>query len=98
MEEENKHMECNCSMCQGWKHTMHSMHSMSGMYNNWRGHGHFLARVIVGLIILVVVFWIGVKVGEFKGEFENNGYRYKQYRVMPMNPMMEFQDQVPMGY
>ncbi len=28
--------------------------------------GHLLFRVIIGLIILALVFWAGVKVGEFK--------------------------------
>jgi hypothetical protein len=42
----------------------------------WAG-GHRLFRVILGIVILLVVFWVGVKVGEFKvliGEIGRGGY------------------------
>jgi hypothetical protein len=38
------------------------------------GHGRFMAiRLILGLAILAIVFLIGLKIGEFKGEF-GSGY------------------------
>ena len=36
------------------------------------GHHHFLLRWILGLIILGMVFWMGVKIGEFKEFFKGN--------------------------
>ncbi len=38
-------------------------------------HGHRAFRIIIGIIILLVVFWVGVKVGEFRTIVrEYNGY------------------------
>lgn len=37
------------------------------------GHRHMLIRLILGLIILAIVFCLGVKIGEFKGEFGGQG-------------------------
>jgi hypothetical protein len=42
------------------------------------GHHHFWVRLIVGLIILAAAFCIGVKVGQFKGQF---GYGYGGYMM-----------------
>jgi hypothetical protein len=37
------------------------------------GHRHMVLRLILGLIILGMVFCLGMKIGEFKGEFSNEG-------------------------
>ena len=37
-------------------------------------HGHSLFRVLLGLIILAMVFWFGVKIGEIRQEIRLNGY------------------------
>ena len=70
---------CNCGMCQGWKH------GMNGMNRWYGGHGHFLARMLVGLVILLMVFCLGIVVGEFKGELRARGYGYGQYQMMPLD-------------
>jgi len=59
---------CNCVSC-----------GMGAHCACCHGHGRYMVlRWILGLIILAVVFWVGVKIGEFKGSFE---YGYgMQYR------------------
>ncbi len=37
-------------------------------------HKHFLLRVIVGIIILVTVFWLGMKIGEVKSYIRSDQY------------------------
>ena len=47
--------------------------------------GHRVFRVVLGIVILLLMFWIGVKVGEVKmilGESGGHGYRHA-------NPMMQ---------
>ena len=90
MEGENKHMECNCGMCQGWK--MHGMGGMGMGMHHWRGHGHFLIRLAIGLVILLMVFCLGVIVGEFKGELRSGGYGYTSYKQHNMMPVMDGYD------
>ena len=55
-------------------------------------HRHFLLRMILGIVILMIVFSVGVKIGEFKGEFENNGFG--GYRMMHG----QYQNSYPMDY
>lgn len=67
-------------------------------------HGHRAFRVILGIVILLVVFWIGVKVGEVKMALElNSGYGIQggySNEYQPVNQMMNrngggFQQQGP---
>ena len=44
------------------------------------GGRHMLLRWLLGLLILVIVFWLGLKIGEFKGAF---GGDYGGYYGMP---------------
>ncbi len=48
-------------------------HNMGGMWGgcncNHHHHGHFLLRWLLGAVILLVVFGLGVKIGELKGNF-----------------------------
>jgi hypothetical protein len=88
MEEMNKdkHAEgCDCYACKGQK--------MCGMYGHCcGGHRHVLLRWLLGLLILVIVFWLGVKIGEFKGAFGGYGsYYYGMPRHMRSfnRPMMK---------
>lgn len=43
----------------------------------WHGSPFWLLRVLIGLIVLIIVFWLGVKVGEFHsfGRFGLMGHR-----------------------
>jgi hypothetical protein len=41
------------------------------------GHGrHMILRWVLGLVILLIVFWVGVKVGEFKTSAWGYGMGY----------------------
>jgi hypothetical protein len=69
----------SCKMC--W-------HGMCGC-----GHRHFFwLRLLLGLIILAAVFCVGVKVGEFKGEFGRGFGRQGNYNVRYFR-----QDAYPLG-
>ena len=47
------------------------------------GHGNFFLRLLLGLIILLFVFWLGMQIGEFKGSFEGGyGSGYGMHNVM----------------
>jgi len=46
--------------------SMGYMHGMGGKYH--------LLRWMLGLAIIIIVFWVGFKLGEFKGYFEDYGY------------------------
>ena len=70
----NESMTCNTcgqggnnSMCSG-----NNCHSGAGN-GNWGGghHRSFFLRMLLGIIILVIVFSVGVKVGELKGMLES---------------------------
>ena len=56
---------------------------------NWCmcGRRHYVLRLLLGLVILVVVFAIGVKVGEFKSRFGGSRRGSIMMRHYP-NPMM----------
>ena len=44
-----------------------------GMCSGWKFRGHRVIRVLLALIILVVVFTMGFKLGELKGMFSSYG-------------------------
>ncbi len=47
-------------------------------------HGHHMLRWLVGLILLIIVFCFGVKIGEFKSELEHGSFMhgYGDYEMM----------------
>lgn len=56
-------------------------------------HRHFLLRWLLAVLIIMVAFFVGVKVGEFKEAFWNSGfggYGYGQYRMMRGYPNMMY--------
>lgn len=69
---------CSCGMCS-------SHHGCCCGH-----HGRYIwLRWLLGILILVIVFWVGVKVGEFKGGAYGWGYQsYGSHRMMNYNPMM----------
>lgn len=81
MEEENKGMD------QGNMGHLHCGHcGMCGMHGH---HRHGLLKMLLGLLIIVVVFFIGVKVGEFKTEFRGGFGGYGRHGMMNyQQPMM----------
>ena len=68
----DKHSEeCDCHACKGQK--------MCGRCCGGHccgGGRHLLLRWLLGLLILVIVFWLGLKIGEFKGVFGGYGGNY----------------------
>jgi hypothetical protein len=50
-----------------------------GMYGHHH-HGHFVLRLLLGLVILWLVFTIGLKIGEFRGYLESD-YGYGHHRM-----------------
>lgn len=89
MDDNMKSESMVCTCCGHWG---------GGGHGGWGGHhGHFLLRLIIGIAILVIVFRIGVEVGEFKGMFDGpnadhwmtrGGYNSYQ---RPMQQMMYYQ-------
>lgn len=57
-ETKNQHCEECCGHCH--------MHGMGGKYH--------LLRWVLGITIMLLVFWLGFKLGEFKGYFDDYGY------------------------
>ena len=55
-----------------------------GGNGQWGGghHGHFLLRLIIGLVIIGAVFSLGVKVGEFKGMYDGERHNYRMMEMM----------------
>lgn len=49
------------------------MHDHMGCCHGF-GHKHFLLRLLLGIAILAVVFCLGMRIGEFKGEFRSGFY------------------------
>ena len=43
-------------------------------------HGHFALRLLLGIVIIAIVFWMGVKVGELKGWLESDFHSTKMMR------------------
>ncbi len=55
---------------------------------NCGGHNHHLLRWLLGMLILVLVFWMGMEIGEFKGSLGGEGFGGSRH--MRFNkPMME---------
>lgn len=77
MDEMNKGQQqgmCSCGMC---------------MYHR-RHMGVFILRWLLGIVILLVVFWVGIQIGEFKAEVRQ-GYGMSSMHEMGMgsgNDMM----------
>jgi len=64
----------HCEDCCGHCHT----HGMGGKYH--------LLRWVLGIAIIIIVFWLGFKLGEFKGYFDDYGYGRGYFgRGMMMN-------------
>jgi hypothetical protein len=54
---------------------------------DWRGHNHYgghrLLRIVIGVLILLVVFWLGVKLGELRSElYRMGGFGRRSYPGM----------------
>lgn len=60
---------CGCGMCHG-------------SCGHWGGGGHQLIRLIVGIAILAIVLWVGMKIGEVKGELEAVYGDFRGQRMM----------------
>ena len=57
---------------------------MRGCGYGWcRGGRHHLMKIAIGLIVLAVTFWAGVKIGELKAYLSGAGYggRYGMMRL-----------------
>ncbi len=89
MKDQNQNMgQCdNCGRCS----------NCGGHGGRWMcGHRCFFPmRLVLGLIILVIVFWVGFKLGEFKGAYiGDSGFGLNNYsgnygfRLMMNQPMM----------
>lgn len=75
-------------MCSGG-----NMGHMHGCCHGWGfGPGRILIRILLTLLVLFVVFWFGVKVGELKAGYGFGGYG--QTRMMRTgSPLMLYQGQ-----
>lgn len=64
---------------------------------NCRGyHRHYFLRWFLGVIILLMAFALGVKIGEFKGEISSEfGYGGHHFIRNPYVPMMQYNSTVP---
>ena len=83
MEDKNEQHDHGLEQKHGWHGTCcHDGHH----------HKHFLLRLILGLVILGIVFGVGIKIGEFKGELEAGGFGYGDHYDKHMRffgPMMQ---------
>jgi hypothetical protein len=86
-----KHNE-KCEVCG-------SGYGRCGMCGNVCGVGGYgLVRWVLGILIIVWIFSIGMKIGELKGELRSSGYGYghKQYmRGMMQGPGTFYVNSVP---
>lgn len=87
MENNNKHPEgCQCALCEGGKcegcpygYCSHYGPCGWGHGGRW-GHRH-LVGVLIGIIILIVVFWCGFRLGELMSYVRGGSYgRYGMMR------------------
>ena len=62
--------ENSCSTCK--------MHSGCHMCGHGHGCWHHALRLVLGVVILLIVFGVGMKVGEIKGAMEGNESDYYQ--------------------
>lgn len=86
-EQKGKGETCSCGCCSSGKGMASGCSCGCGWRGGWNGGGRMLFRVLLGLIILALVFWMGVKVGELRSElYYGFGPRYTTgyNRVMPM--------------
>ena len=65
-------MYCACDNCRPGMSAWHSHHRF------------YLLRWLLGLIILMIVFGLGVKIGEFKGMFDQYEYSNRQPQLYKM--------------
>ena len=65
---------CQCFMCRG-----------KMLCGKWHWHGFLLLKLLVGIIILIVIFAVGVKIGELKSVFGHGRYGHRGYYDM-MSP------------
>ena len=66
----NNHPQgCMCGMCKG--------HNMSGTCCGGHHMGIYVLRWILGIIIILMIFSLGVSIGEFKGEVMGGGSIYR---------------------
>lgn len=81
-----------CSQCEGYEGCGMECRQMYGMRCGGR---HYLLRWILGVLILVIVFFAGIKLGEFKQDMRG-GYGYgmmnRGYNAMPGYGMMQWRD------
>ena len=85
----NGEMGCKCPVCPSNNGMCYG--NMCGPHHPWRywGGGHGLLRFILWIVIIGIIFSFGVKVGELKATFNNNGYGYWGYGdYNHMNKMM----------
>jgi len=61
--------------CMCWRHT--------GMHGSY-GFGFWILRLVFGLAVLLVVFWLGVKIGEVKTYMRQDGFYGGNYFRMNM--------------
>ncbi len=85
-QDNNQHPEgCKCNKC-SWQKSGDKMccHGCCG-----RGFAYHCARWALAVIIVVIVFCIGIKVGEVKVLLENGyGFQSHHYRMEYAQPMM----------
>ncbi len=57
-------------------------------------HRHFAMRWVLGIVILLLVFWLGMKIGELKEVVESGfgygGFHNMMYKGYPGAGMMEY--------
>ena len=70
---EHNHNGNNCMFCHGHHCEKCGMCSHCGGFCPHCGGRHMILRWIVGIIILVLVFWMGVKVGELRQVMYSGG-------------------------
>ena len=74
----NGHGDAHCSTCGSC--------AGCGSCGCGSGHSHLVARLVIGIIIVVIAFWLGLKLGELRAEFYNSGYYGSN---MPWGRMMQ---------
>lgn len=87
----------SCSNCNG----RNACNMCGGYACSTEHHKYILLRWLLGILILVMTFWLGAKVGEFKSVYMNNafGMGYGNHAMMarPYPNMMFSAGQVDPG-